>query len=217
MILQLLFSLTLLTAYSCHTSNRIIGGHEISIEEVPYQVATFLNSQQFCGGSLISKEFVLSAAHCFNEHFPDAILTVRVGTSTLEDGSGMSINVKYIYNHPMYDPKSADYDFALLRLYNVESFPTVVQFAKLPTVFDKLKDGDDVFISGWGKTEYGIGSDVLLGATVQIQNFEDCFKASKDKYTITDRMICAGRIGGKVDSCSGNINTRGKQSDGKKN
>ena len=98
----------------------------------------------------------------------------------------------------------------------MESFPTVVQFAKLPTVFDKLNDGDDVFISGWGKTEYGIGSDVLLGATVQIQNFEDCFKASKDKYTITDRMICAGRIGGKVDSCSGNINTRGKQSDGKK-
>ncbi|CAG9803201.1 unnamed protein product [Chironomus riparius] len=203
MISQLLLSFSLLTTSFCHTSNKILGGHKISIAEVPYQVATFWNSRQSCGGSLISKEFVLSAAHCFDEHVPDKILTVRVGTSTPKDGSGMSINVKYIYNHPMYDTISNDYDFSLLRLYEVKSFPSVVKFAKLPTVYDQLNEGDDVFISGWGRTEFGKTSDVLLRAMVQVQSTESCSKDYQNMFVITERMICARRIGGKVDACQG--------------
>lgn len=43
---------------------RIIGGNEVPIEQVPYQVAMIYRGQLRCGGSIISCKFVLSAAHC---------------------------------------------------------------------------------------------------------------------------------------------------------
>lgn len=203
MIFQLFLCFTLLSSSLCDLSNRILGGHKIDIEEAPYQVATFYDSTQYCGGSLISSKFVLSAAHCFYYPVPNRILTVRIGTSTPKDGSGMSIKVESIRNHPEYNVHTQDYDFSLLRLYDVENFPSVVQFAKLPTIFDQLNDGDEVFISGWGRTEHGVNSNTLLGATVEVQNFEDCRENYIHINPVTERMICAGKDGGKVDTCSG--------------
>lgn len=43
---------------------RVIGGSEVAPNSVPYQVALFINARSFCGGSLISRNFVLTAAHC---------------------------------------------------------------------------------------------------------------------------------------------------------
>lgn len=47
--------------------NKIVGGKPINIEEVPYQVALNLNVnglQHFCGGSILSEKFIMTAAHC---------------------------------------------------------------------------------------------------------------------------------------------------------
>lgn len=205
MISQLFLLITLLSTTFCDTSNRILGGAKIDIEAAPYQVAIFYDSHQYCGGSLMSRNFVLSAAHCFyGDHFPGLTLNVRIGTSTPKDGSGLSIKVKSIYNHPEFNKITTDYDFSLLRLNDVDKFPSIVQFVKLPTLFDQLNDGDEVFISGWGRTEFGVGSNALLGATVEISNFETCRKNYEGiNLTVTERMICAGKDGGKVDSCSG--------------
>lgn len=43
---------------------KIVGGYEISIEEAPYQVVLLYNDDLFCGGSILSCRFVLTAAHC---------------------------------------------------------------------------------------------------------------------------------------------------------
>ncbi|KAJ8910302.1 hypothetical protein NQ315_003780 [Exocentrus adspersus] len=43
---------------------RIIGGNEATPHQYPFQVGLLLNNNAFCGGSLISKNFVLTAAHC---------------------------------------------------------------------------------------------------------------------------------------------------------
>lgn len=45
-------------------SNRIVGGFEIDIEEVPWQVSLQIYSSHFCGGSIISQNWILTAAHC---------------------------------------------------------------------------------------------------------------------------------------------------------
>ena len=44
--------------------NRIVGGHESEVGQWPWMVALFIDDAWFCGGSLISASFVLTAAHC---------------------------------------------------------------------------------------------------------------------------------------------------------
>jgi trypsin len=63
------FSDTLGRAYSELTTNdyEIVGGEEITIEQAPYQVHLMVHIREFyyyCGGSLISSQAVLTAAHC---------------------------------------------------------------------------------------------------------------------------------------------------------
>lgn len=42
----------------------IVGGVETTIEKHPWQVSLQKNSFHICGGSIISKDWVITAAHC---------------------------------------------------------------------------------------------------------------------------------------------------------
>lgn len=45
---------------------KIVGGTEAVPHSWPHQVALFIDGMYFCGGSLISSEWVLTAAHCMD-------------------------------------------------------------------------------------------------------------------------------------------------------
>ena len=45
-------------------SGQIIGGRPTSVNRHPYQVSMVLNGNSFCGGFIISQDYVLTAAHC---------------------------------------------------------------------------------------------------------------------------------------------------------
>lgn len=62
----------------------IIGGADVDIEEVPYQVSLQAYGFGFCGGSIINKNWVLTAAHC--AIYPAGTITVRAGTTTKSSG-----------------------------------------------------------------------------------------------------------------------------------
>ena len=51
-------------------SRRIVGGQACSVSRWPWQVALIANGEQVCGGSLVTPDWIVTAAHCFDSGLP---------------------------------------------------------------------------------------------------------------------------------------------------
>ena len=139
-------------------NNRIIGGENVARGQFPWQVALVFkwDSTPWCGGTLLSSDTVLTAAHC--EEMVEMIdVVVAEHDHRLKDGEQRISPNKWI-NHPNYRPLMKldtgnlppDNDFAIIKLATPVSFSDYVVPACLPSA---KSDYDDVFaqVSGWGR------------------------------------------------------------------
>jgi secreted trypsin-like serine protease len=160
-----------------------------------------------CGGSLLSKTFVLSAAHCTeNIKFPRE-LTISMGSNYyLKEKGATHVKAVKIFDHPKYNVSSPiDFDFTLIQIQNIRHFPKHVTFAKLPEPTDELKAGDVMLIAGHGETELGMPL-VLMGGAVPVLDHKACiehYQSINFYVAVTDAMICAGPAKGGTKSCRG--------------
>ncbi|XP_063701065.1 trypsin-1-like [Culicoides brevitarsis] len=184
------------------TNGRIVGGVVSDIKDFPYQVSLQDGSRHFCGGSIISKKWILSAAHCM-EQMTASRLKVRVGSS-FHKSDGKVVKVVKIVSHPSYNKRTIDYDYALVELAEELEFNTSVQSVDLPAQNEELVAGANCVVSGWGNTQSSLESNAQLrSVVVPVISREDCAKDYDGFNPITDRMVCAGfRTGGK-DACQG--------------
>lgn len=108
---------------------RIIGGSNAKISEFPFLVQIYertVNRYKFiCGGTIIHRRFVLTAAHCFVNYDTDPIawtdeksLKIVTGTTTKGGKDGHEYKVKQYYIHPNFDVSSGANDIALIKVYS---------------------------------------------------------------------------------------------------
>ena len=98
-----------------YLTDRIVGGREAGISEIPYQVGIMHGSGIWCGGSLYSTDTVISAAHCFTSDKLSSYL-IFTGKSNLkvqEDYEQISVPASII-RYPKYD--SGLNDVAVIKL-----------------------------------------------------------------------------------------------------
>ncbi|XP_061456718.1 transmembrane protease serine 9 isoform X2 [Rhineura floridana] len=183
-------------------ANRIVGGSEASRGEFPWQVSLRENNEHFCGATILAAKWLVSAAHCFNEFQDPGTWTAHAGSIWLS-GSAVKATVGHILRHPSYNTDTADYDVALLELSEPLAFSKYVQPACLPASSHVFPPGKKCFISGWGylKEDFLVKPELLHKATVELLDQALC--ASLYSHALTDRMLCAGYLEGKVDSCQG--------------
>ncbi|XP_078081216.1 complement factor B-like [Mustelus asterias] len=95
---------------------RIFGGFESKKNEWPWQVIIKFPNKEFCGGSIISRRWILSAAHCFNETFGEIInLTISAGATKRKE-SLQKLNVEQVIIHEDFRiPSEMNNDIALLK------------------------------------------------------------------------------------------------------
>jgi len=122
MLLRLLLVLALACLGIAHPfqhdeeSTKIVGGRNTTIYQFPWQVSlsNASNSQHVCGGVLISRYVVVTAAHCvrFNQ-----VGQVRIGSS-FRDRGGYTRRIRRIVVHPNFNQTTFDNDIAVLTLRN---------------------------------------------------------------------------------------------------
>ena len=190
---------------------RIVGGRESAPGDWPWMAALIrsysssYNSGQFCGGSLIHPNWVVTAGHCAYRKSPSDV-DVALNVHDLINDAGERVKVERIIVHPSYDYRTLDFDIALLELEHRVSYETVS-----PVSEDFVPEGQLSIVMGWGKTDYYTYSysSKLMEVLIPIVSNETCnaaFNAFDPLWyydDVTENMLCAGFVWGQKDACVG--------------
>jgi Trypsin len=191
---------------------RIVGGESTTVEQWPWQVALACEpgsspqclgdgyQRQFCGGSLVAPDIVVTAAHCVYDDEvlmgfePASGFEVFTGRTTLSSSQGQEIDVQEIYyfvdvlgtpthqaqstdpnlDPELFDPVTLEWDVAILQLESESSSqPIKVAGADEGALWNA---GRTAFISGWGDLESGAHDfpDDLQAAEIEVISDSAC-------------------------------------------
>lgn len=134
---------------------RIVGGEDAEEGQFPYQVSLRrrgIIDGHFCGGSIVSSRFVLTAAHCTQQQNsrPRNVIVVVGALDRFEGGTPM--DVEQIINHPKYNPSQNLHDISLIFTKEAIEFSKLVQPIALPKTRFVAEQDTSIVLSGWGRT-----------------------------------------------------------------
>mmetsp|Transcript_32894 Transcript_32894/g.48667 ORF Transcript_32894/g.48667 Transcript_32894/m.48667 type:complete len:553 (+) Transcript_32894:204-1862(+) len=193
------------------TTTRIVGGTDAAIDAYPFYV-----KWGGCGASLLSAQWVLTAAHC--NVIPYDWLKINQSRKYGNQGRGTINYISRRVPHPQYDPSTVNNDFMLLKLENPVDVDVTTStdddshnsvgpnFIDLNFNSTLLADNDALKVIGFGKLESGGGGSPqeLQEVVVRYIPTNEC--NANGKYggdVIDETMFCAGVDEGGKDSCQG--------------
>ncbi|SDD51077.1 serine protease [Actinokineospora iranica] len=181
---------------AAHAAPWVVGGTPAPPGAYPWVVRLSMG----CGGSLVSPQVVLTAAHCVRATGPDTEITATVGVVDLSDPTAKVVSSTYVHRAPEFIDVTQGNDWALIKL------ATPVEQSVLELEPAVIETGEFA-IMGWGADkEGGSQQQVLLHAKVPMVGDQAC----ADRYKVAGYpfmpagMVCAGLLDtGGVDTCQG--------------
>ncbi|XP_043925383.1 coagulation factor XII isoform X2 [Protopterus annectens] len=190
--------------------SRIVGGMVALPASHPYIAAVYM-ATDFCGGSLISPCWVLTAAHCLAKRPLVSQMHVVLGQEQFNRSNENSITfeVQSYIVHDNFDYSTFNNDIALIQLRKKDgSCAPVSNFIQpicLPEPYTNPPANINCEVAGWGHTheeaeEY---AQNLQEASIPIITEIECNAPEAYASKVTENMICAGFLEGQTDSCQG--------------
>lgn len=169
-------------------------------------------TMHICGGAVLDRQHILTAAHCMRRYEGTSVYVVRIGEHN-NDGQAAdtrrdhAVQRKFLHARFRQDAASVSkHDIALLRLQQPIEFGPYVQPICLPDANASYAEGRECTIAGWGAIDHRNSGYVseLRSAKLPLIADERCRQRTVYGSNVTHGMFCAGWLENvEADACAG--------------
>ncbi|XP_063313447.1 serine protease 57-like isoform X1 [Pelobates fuscus] len=196
----ILLLLTALCSLPLSGAYYIVGGHEAKPHSRPYMASLQDKNGHFCGGFLINRKWVLTAAHCLE---PLTSMCVVLGSHKLSvtDKYVQMFSVSKAVQHPKYNNVTFENDILLLKLNRSVVMTSAVIPIRLPCRHSRVVPSSSCSVAGWGYvSDLHVSPGVLMEVNVTVISRNTCKKAYG---YIAPSMLCTATPGKIKGFCGG--------------
>ncbi|NXK39180.1 ACRO protein, partial [Piprites chloris] len=200
-----------MTSHEDQGKTRVVGGTSAQEGAWPWLVSIqdpeMSGTGHLCGGSLISTQWVLTAAHCFVDARNISTFRVVIGATQLTElGPGAEVRgIQRLLVHEDYNAADQSNDIALLELDRPAECNFYVHLGCVPNGTVDVSELDTCYVAGWGATTARAQktSDVLQEAQVHLIDVQICNSSDWYAGDVHTHNLCAGHPEGGIDTCQG--------------